>query len=606
MLNLSGPIVCVGLLFLSIIIEFEYLYAREKIEPDQTSKEIYELINRAKEFRSQGEYDSSRVILMQAEKVADLNSKHLIKAKAINEDGVLYIYQLRYSEALSRLQEALNIYEENINEPGIAECLNNIATVHFSQSDFRLALENYQRSLELRLKGSDLREIGVSYNNVGIVFSRMNQIDSSVYYHRKSLDIWTQINSNSGIGVTLIHLGECEKLKKNFEAALDLYLQSYSIFAKTNDGSRASISAEVEIGLLYLEMGNFENGLTWCGRAYEKSRALSLRQSTLNACFCLYKIYKELGDFEKSVKFFEEYIVLRDSSFGPEMMKEVTRIELNYAFKKIKEADSLRYLSERKVQEQMITQQRNALLSFSGILILAAALGFAIYKGKKRSDALLLNILPRETARELKQKGMAKARYHPEVTVLFTDFIGFTRTSERFSPNELVSELHQYFSAFDQIIEKHGLEKIKTIGDSYMAASGLPLAKERHAFDAVNAALDILKYVTDVKLKSQDSEKMFFEIRIGIHTGPVVSGIVGTKKFQYDIWGDTVNTASRMESSSEAGYVNCSESTYFLIKKDFDCLDRGKISVKGKGDIKMYYILSPSSMSKDTEYTINT
>lgn len=215
-----------------------------------------------------------------------------------------------------------------------------------------------------------------------------------------------------------------------------------------------------------------------------------------------------------------------------------------------------------------------------------------IGKERDRSDNLLLNILPVTVAEELKEKGEAEARLIHEATVLFTDFKGFTALSEKVTPKELVKDLHECFSLFDNICEKHGIEKIKTIGDAYMAAGGLPTPNATHAQDVVKAALEMAKVVEEGKAKKIASGLPFFEIRIGIHTGPVVAGIVGVKKFQYDIWGDTVNTASRMESSGEVGKVNISQTTYELVKDQFNCEYRGEVEAKGKGKLKMYFVES--------------
>jgi len=213
-----------------------------------------------------------------------------------------------------------------------------------------------------------------------------------------------------------------------------------------------------------------------------------------------------------------------------------------------------------------------------------------IEREKIRSEELLLNILPQEVAEELKDKGESKAKLVDEVTVLFTDFKDFTAMSEKLTPQELVNEIHDCFSAFDAIMQKHGVEKIKTIGDSYMAAGGLPIPKKTHATDAINAALEIQTFMEKRKIEKQSANEWFFEIRIGIHTGPVVAGIVGLKKFSYDIWGDTVNTASRMESAGETGKVNISGSTYEKVKTEFTFQHRGKIQAKGKGELEMYFV----------------
>jgi len=209
---------------------------------------------------------------------------------------------------------------------------------------------------------------------------------------------------------------------------------------------------------------------------------------------------------------------------------------------------------------------------------------------KKKSDDLLLNILPEEVAEELKNKGTTTAKNFSEVTVLFTDFKNFTLMSEKWSAQELVNEINYWYSAFDTIITKHGIEKIKTIGDSYMCAGGLPVANTTNPEDTVSAALEIRDFMLAEKQKREREGKPFFEIRIGCNTGSVVAGIVGIKKFAYDIWGDTVNTASRMESSGEPGKVNISGSTYELVKDKFKCKHRGKIEVKNKGMIDMYFV----------------
>lgn len=208
-----------------------------------------------------------------------------------------------------------------------------------------------------------------------------------------------------------------------------------------------------------------------------------------------------------------------------------------------------------------------------------------ISEEKKKSDQLLLNILPEEVAAELKKNGFAEAKHYEEVTVLFTDFVGFTRISETLSPKELVAEIDSYFSEFDRIMTENEIEKIKTIGDAYMAVCGLPLVNSEHAVKILKAAKEIQQFV--VKKKSEGG---LFDIRIGINTGSVVAGIIGIKKYAYDIWGDTVNTAARMESNSESGRINISESTYELVKSEFPCTYRGEIEAKNKGMIKMYFV----------------
>ena len=215
-----------------------------------------------------------------------------------------------------------------------------------------------------------------------------------------------------------------------------------------------------------------------------------------------------------------------------------------------------------------------------------------LQKEKDRSENLLLNILPEEIAEELKEKGEAEARQFENVSILFTDFKGFTSKSEQLSAQDLVVEINHCFKAFDIICEKYQIEKIKTIGDAYMAAGGIPIESSSSTKNIVLAALEMQEFVTDRIEAKKVQNEVAFEMRLGIHTGPVVAGIVGVKKFQYDIWGDTVNTASRMESSGEIGKVNISDSTYQLLKHEpeFVFKSRGKIQAKGKGEIEMWFV----------------
>ncbi len=215
-----------------------------------------------------------------------------------------------------------------------------------------------------------------------------------------------------------------------------------------------------------------------------------------------------------------------------------------------------------------------------------------IEQEKERSEELLLNILPTETAEELKQYGAAKAKNYDMVTVLFTDFKDFSRFAKRLSPEELVAEIDYCYQAFDRIMDTYNVEKIKTIGDAYMAAAGLPTPSTSNPADALHAALAIRDFMTQYQQERITAGKEAFEVRIGVHTGPVVAGIVGIKKFAYDIWGDTVNIAARMEKHSLPGRVNVSQRTYELLQNDpsFSFDHRGQVEAKGMGSIEMYFV----------------
>jgi class 3 adenylate cyclase len=205
---------------------------------------------------------------------------------------------------------------------------------------------------------------------------------------------------------------------------------------------------------------------------------------------------------------------------------------------------------------------------------------------QERSEKLLLNILPAELAQELSATGSARPARHESVTILFTDFSGFTQAASSMPAERMVAELNEIFAAFDDITDACGVEKIKTIGDAYMAAAGLPKPCADHAQRCVRAGLDMINY-----LDNRNRTAAFkWSLRVGVHSGPVVAGVVGKRKYAFDIWGDTVNVASRMESSGEIGRVNVSAYTFDLIRAEFDCTYRGKVDAKGKGQIDMYFV----------------
>jgi len=276
--------------------------------------------------------------------------------------------------------------------------------------------------------------------------------------------------------------------------------------------------------------------------------------------------------------------------------------------KKIKELEVKSKEDENKRQKL----QMYFLLFFAIILLGFALVFFRMFKNKqktakqleqkneiiiaekKRSDELLLNILPFETANELKSNGKVIARDYEMVTVLFTDFKDFTLISEKLSPKDLVDEIDMCYCAFDTIMEKYGIEKIKTIGDAYLSADGiahnLPDSYQHNPANVIDAAFEIIEFMNNKFTQRMAEGKPFFRIRIGVHSGPLVAGVVGRTKFAYDIWGDTVNTAARMEQNSEPGKINVTSVTYNMVASKYNFTFRGKIEAKNKGFIDMYFV----------------
>ena len=209
---------------------------------------------------------------------------------------------------------------------------------------------------------------------------------------------------------------------------------------------------------------------------------------------------------------------------------------------------------------------------------------------KEKAEKLLANLLPKQTAEELQTKGKVSSRRFRMVTVLFSDIHGFTKIVEQMNPEDLIDELDKFFMHFDTVVEKFNIEKIKTVGDAYMCAGGIPNKNRTNPIEVVLAAMEIQQYMKSMKINSRETRKAIWGLRVGVHTGPVIAGVVGSKKVSYDIWGDTVNTASRMESSGAVNEINISGMTYMLVKEFFICEYRGRMPVKYKGNIDMYFV----------------
>jgi adenylate cyclase len=519
-------------------------------------------------------------------------------AVTLGNIGEIFINQGNYPEALNYSSKSLAMNEKMNNQKGIAASLNNIGNLYYLQGDNLKALDYYSRSLAIQEQQNNLKGIAASLSNIGGIYSQQGDNYKALDYYNRSLISLEQLGDLSGIGLVKNSIGSIYKSHDEYDKALNCFNQALAIFEQLGDQKGVAISLN-NIGLFYKDQGNLSKAILYCQNGYNTALMIGVLDDQKEACQCLYDAFKAMGKHKEALEYFEKMIVVKDSIYNEENTKELTRLEMQYEFDK-KEAVAQ---AEQEKKDSIATQElkrqklvRNGFMGGFAVVLLFAGVFLKqrnkIGKEKQHSEELLLNILPYEVAEELKAKGSADAQFIDEVTVLFTDFKGFTSMSEKLSPKDLVKDLHLCFSEFDHIMEKYGIEKIKTIGDAYMAAGGLPTPNKTHPQDVVNAALEMAEVVEKGKAKKIEEGLPFFEIRIGVHTGPVVAGIVGVKKFQYDIWGDTVNTASRMESSGEIGKVNISESTYQLLKEtpDFAFESRGKIVAKGKGEIEMFFV----------------
>jgi len=512
-----------------------------------------------------------------------------------------YLLDEKFEKTLSQITEVIELFSKQNDTIGAAICSGMHGTLYRTIGNYDISLESLMVAQE-QLKAHEITQIRLMacLNDIGGIYLDLKNYEESLsvfnemeLISRKQDSFYWTVYANQGIGKVnqqlknyeatekylfkALQVSEENKHKKsicNSYNALANYFNSISDYTKAIDFNKRSLVLREEMNLISgaitncISLGEIYNKLQLQDAAIEiltkglgLAEKISVKKKIYQIHLMLSEIFESRGELEKVIF---HYKLFHEIQF---------ELEVEDNKRKISNAKTI-FQSEQNKKENIIIKKQKEIIEIE----------------KEKSDFLLYNILPKEIALELKENGSAAAKLIDYTTIMFTDFKGFTQISEKLSPAELVNEIDTCFKAFDNIITKHNIEKIKTIGDSYMCAGGLPIANTTHAIDIINAALEIQQFMHEHAILRKKEGKEVFEIRIGIHTGPVVAGIVGLKKFAYDIWGDTVNIASRMESSGEAGKVNISENTYNYIKDHFHCIPRGKISAKNKGEINMYFV----------------
>ena len=517
-------------------------------------------------------------------------------AKAMDSSQYFYTAYLEKGNALvdkGDLQKAIENYisagdialNEN-NNSGLAMIYGSIGGVYTDLGNTKTAVSYYRKAIGILNKPEILKErvdtvkLASSFENLGYTYITIDKPDSALIYLNESGLLFEKINHEIGMaynmgnkGLAYAQLGEYTKAEDGINKSFRT-LEKYGHFTGMCEFLK-------EISDIYFIRNDFNRASEFAYRGLDLANLHNLKPEISSANLQLSKIYENLENENQSLAFYKNHIIYRDSVKNLSSIQEIGNMRTDFE------------VSQKQIEVDLLNQQKTnqRVLIFSMLVILGmTGLYFRnINKEKRRSDELLLNILPTKTAEELKEHGKVKAKKFESVTVMFTDFQAFTKHSQNLSPEELVKSVDYFFSKFDQIISSYELEKIKTIGDAYMCAGGLTNTSEKQVINMINAAFEIKAFMEETKRLSKNGIA-HFNIRIGMNTGPVVAGVVGKNKFAYDIWGDTVNVASRMESNSEPGKINVSENTYQLIKAHFDCEYRGEIDVKNKGMMKMYFV----------------
>ncbi|MBK9107577.1 MAG: tetratricopeptide repeat protein [Saprospiraceae bacterium] len=553
----------------------------------------------------QGNYSRALENYMLALPIFEEVGDKLGYANSLNNIGNLYNNQGNYALALTYYEKSLAIKEEIGDKGGIASSLGNIGNIYKNQGNYKRALEYYEKLPAIFEKSGDKQGYANSLNNIGNIYHNQGNYPRGLEYYEKSLAIQEGLGNKKGIAYSLSNIGLIYKDQVNYSRALEYTKKALAVREEIKDKSGIASSLK-NIGVIYQNQGDFQMAMKACQNALLIAEEIGVLDQQKGACQCLYETYKVMGKGNEALKYLEKMNGITDSLKAEETGKKLQQMEfakqmLQDSIVKAEESRLIEAVHKEEVRQK--NQNRNIAYGIGGMILLLSGGLYSrlryvrkakniIEKEKDRSENLLLNILPAEIAAELKEKGRADARDFDLVSILFTDFKSFTETSSKLSAAELVNEINTCFETFDGIVGKYGIEKIKTIGDSYMAAGGLPVPSDRSVKNTVLAALEMQRFIAERKTMNDAIGKQAFEMRVGIHSGPVVAGIVGVKKFQYDIWGDTVNIASRFENNSDVGKVNISQSTYDLLHadQDFKFENRGKIEVKGKGEMAMYYV----------------
>ncbi|MBV6404605.1 MAG: hypothetical protein GFGODING_01358 [Flavobacteriales bacterium] len=543
-------------------------------------------------------YDSALVVLARAIRIQSALRDTLQLANAHNSLGSTYLEQGDLHRALDAYRMALKHSGSLGDSAAMANTEGNLGTVYAKQGEYEKALGHFRMAANIQRERNDVPNLITALLNIGGAYNEIGDTAQALSSLNEGLRLAQSIDDAHNMASALIKIGELYAKAGQHQRALAAFREGLGHTGRTGDPwSRSQLLTNE--GEVLFEMGQPEEAARRGEEALALAREHGIITPMRDAAGLLAKVYHRAGKYREALEAQLLFARLQDSLNTEENQRAVIGFDLRRNYEKQALADSLGFVAEKAVQAKEIQKQKVIRNGFVGGFALVALFALVFFiqrnrisKEKARSEELLLNILPEEVAEELKAKGEAQAVQIDQVTVLFTDFKGFTSLSENLTPRELVRDLNECFSAFDKITEKYGIEKIKTIGDAYMAAGGLPLANTTHAVDTINAALEMRDFIEEGKQRKIEAGKPYFEIRIGVHTGPVVAGIVGVKKFQYDIWGDTVNTASRMESSGEVGQVNISEATYVLVKNEtgLTFTPRGKVQAKGKGEMEMYFV----------------
>ncbi len=467
-----------------------------------------------------------------------------------------------YTEALKYLEQAIALNEINGNKKYLAFNLGNVGLVFSSLLDKEKALEYYNRAMLINDEIQNIEGLASNHGNIGLLYQDDSRYDEALACFEKALFLYQKIDNKKAVATSFGNIGNTYFNKDEIDKALSYHEKAIAIYREiqNKDGLAHSYGA---IGNILIKQNEYDEALKFTRQCHDIANEIGDQESIMNALFSISKIHELKNDYELALRNYQKYTELKDRIQSDETKKQAYLFDQRH---RIEEEEKSRQLQYVRMEEQ---------------------------------EKLLHSILPVNIAERILKQEQLIADYYPSVSVLFLDIVGFTNLSSNISPQLLVHILDTIFSKTDEIIELHGLEKIKTIGDGYLAVGNLTSSLEYHQEYTAKAALDIMDSLHNLEIVLPDSIDLKeidyiprIQVRIGIHSGEVVAGIVGKNKFIFDLWGDAVNIASRMESNSESGKIQVSEVFAASLSNSpaFSLKPRGSISIKGKGEMNTWWL----------------
>lgn len=530
-----------------------------------------------------------------ADNLFSLSGYTLGTAFTMNNRGTVYEALGNYKLALEQYLEALKIYEQMDKQEEIAVTYNNIGSANAQMGNVESALEYF--SLSFDINEADGRKVAMAYslNNIGTLYADLDYHEESLAMFMRTYELAQEGGDSQLSATALFNMASVNEKQGNFQQAMENYGLAFQNYDNIGD-QEGIVSVFNNVGTLFAQMGDFEAALREHNNALEMARDISYREGLQSALRNLSHDYQALGNYQEANRYLTLYTELREILRNEEVAKRFADAQTIYETEK-KDAQIEEQKQELTLQSLRIQLMTIIIGIIAAFLLVVIILSIKIFQERQKSEKLLLNILPKKVADTLKKYGKTEPESFPEVTMYFSDIVSFTKTSTGLDPKYLIEELNDMFTTFDNIMESHNCERIKTIGDAYMGVCGLPAPNENHAENIARAAIDIVKALH----KRNETSEITWRIRVGIHTGKVTGGVVGVKKYIYDVFGDTVNTASRMESNSEPMRINVSDKTYEILKDKFDFEEREPVEVKGKGAFQMYFLNPPEEPPVDDD-----